>query len=104
MLYNLFDAILLPFHRRYPLADAYTCLAFCTCLLGMEDISSIRMLEERLAPHLIYEGDLRSIIPYDKTIAAEAEESAYFERRGRMAAVRDFFALCRGLWARRASL
>ena len=70
----------------------------------MEDISSIHMLEERLASHLIYEGDLRSIIPYDKTIAAEAEESAYFERRGRMAAVRDFFALCRGLWARRASL
>lgn len=104
MLYNLFDAILLPFHRRYPLADAYTCLAFCTYLLGMGDISSIHMLEERLAPHLIYEGDLRSIIPYDKTTAAEAEERAYFERRGRIAAVRDFFALCRGLWARRAGL
>ena len=68
----------------------------------MEDVSSIGALEERLAPHLIYEGDLRSVIPYDKAVAAEAEERAYFERRGRIAAVRDFFALCGGLWARRA--
>ena len=102
MLYNLLDAILLPFHKRYPLADAYTCLAFSAYLLGMEDVSSIGALEERLAPHLIYEGDLRSVIPYDKTVAAEAEERTYFERRGRIAAVRDFFALCGGLWARRA--
>ena len=77
-------------------------MAFSAYLLGMEDVSSIGALEERLAPHLIYEGDLRSVIPYDKTGAAEAEERAYFDRRGRIAAVRDFFALCGGLWARRA--
>lgn len=102
MLYNLFDALLLPFHRRYPLADAYTCLAFSAYLLGMEDLGSIGALEERLAPHLMYEGGLRAVIPYDKTIAAEAEEHAYFERCGRVAAIRDFFALCSGLWTRRA--
>lgn len=102
MLYNLPDAMLLPFGRRFSLTDSYTCLAFAESLLDMGKFQSIDALEKHLAPYVVYEGSLRAMLPPEWCAPRSIAELAYFEREGRIAAMHDFFVLCRGLWTRRA--
>lgn len=98
MLYNLYDALALPLHRRVRLRDAYTCLDFAAFLLDM-DVASIGALEEALAGTCVYEGSLRALLA-QKDVQLSPENDDYFVRRGFRAAVRDFLALQTRLWRR----
>ena len=99
MLYNLYDALALPFHRRVRLRDAYTCVDFAAFLLDMDDeVSSIGEFEQRLNPYCVYEGSLMEYIAANET--ASPEDDDYFVRRGLVAAARDLIALQTRLWRR----
>ena len=61
LIYNSFGAIATALNLSFPVAGAYTCLEFANAVLE-EHHQTIRHLNERLNPHLIFEGDLRTLI------------------------------------------
>lgn len=99
MLYNLYDAIALPFKRRLRLRDAYTCVDFAAFLLGMDtEVNSIGALEQKLSDRCVYEGSFKKYL--ETAGIAEPESDDYFVRRGPKAAAHDFFVLQTKLWRR----
>lgn len=99
LIYNLFDALVLPFGRRYRLKDAYTCVSFTAYAIGMDETKNIGDLENRLSAGVIYEGGLKQLI--QKYSLTPPENDTYYERRGIFAATRDFGRLFGRLWQRR---
>lgn len=100
MLYNLYDALALPFRRRVRMRDAYTCVDFAAFLLGMDArVDSIGALEQELADCCIYEGSLQAFLA-EKCVPHSPEDDDYFVRRGILAAMGDFITLQTRLWRR----
>ncbi len=99
MIYNLFDAAVLPLGKRYRLKDAYTCVSFTSYIIGMDDVADIGDLESRLDDYAIYEGGLKRI--FEERGISEPENDDYFERHGSIAAARDLKTLVKRLLARR---
>ncbi len=99
MLYNLYDALLLPLGRRARMPDAFTCVGFAAYLTGMDEVRDIGDLEARLKDCTVYEGSLRALV--DRFDPPLPENDDYYERRGLIAAARDFFTLNAKLRRRR---
>lgn len=92
MLYNLFDALVLPFGRRVRMRDAYTCVDFAAYLLGIDaENANIGSLEARLEDCCVYEGSLRELIAMNGVTPPFDDD--YYVRRGLAAAARDLFVL-----------
>lgn len=98
MIYNLFDAAVLPFGKRYRLKDAYTCVSFTSYVIGMDDVADIGDLEARLE-NKVFEGGLNELI--EKYSLTTPEGDCYYERRGLIAAACDFCMLVKRLMLRR---
>lgn len=101
MLYNLYDALLLPFGHRVRMQDAYTCVGFAAYLLNMEDVTDIGDLEKRLEDATVYDGSLMELI--ERCRPAMPEPDDYFVRRGLRAAAADLHMLNKRLRQRRRS-
>lgn len=92
MLYNLFDALVLPFGKRLRMRDAYTCVDFAAYLLGIEtENADIGTLEARLDGSCIYEGSLRELVASSGAVLPDDDD--YYVRRGPAAAARDLYVL-----------
>ena len=83
MIYNLFDAAVLPFGKRYRLKDAYTCVSFASYVLGMDDVKDIGDLENRLSRNTVFEGGLNELIAKHGLTPPEGDR--YYERRATFA-------------------
>ncbi len=99
MIYNLFDAAVLPLGKRYRLKDAYTCVSFTSYVIGMDDVADIGDLESRLSDYAVYEGGLKQV--FEEHGVSEPEKDDYFEKHGHIAAARDLRTLVKRLLARR---
>ena len=76
LIYNTIGALLAPMHLRLRVNGAYTCLEFACCILNLR-CSTLQQLEEALMPHLIYDGDLRDLLPQPGQ-----SNDKFFTRRG----------------------
>lgn len=76
LIYNTFGALTTPIGLRIPISGAYTCLEFADAILD-ETHSSIRALEIHHRAQLIYEGDLRDLVP-----DSGCRNDRFFCRRG----------------------
>jgi len=83
LIYNSFGAIATALNLSFPVRSAYTCLEFANAVLE-EQHRTIRHLNERLDPHLIFEGDLHSLV--DDNGSRQAD---YFRHRNPMTALRE---------------
>lgn len=99
LIYNLFDAMALPFGKRYRLKDAYTCVSFASYVLGMDDVKDIGDLENRLSRNTVFDGGLNELIAKHGLTPPEGDR--YYERRGLIAAARDLCTLVKRLMLRR---
>ena len=61
---------------RWHIPGCHTCLSFASHVLGQR-FTSLQALEKYLAPHQIYKGDLRKLVPDSGN-----RSDAYFCRRG----------------------
>lgn len=91
LIYNLFDAIVLPFGKRCRLRDAYTCVSFASYVIGMDDIRNIGELEKRLSEYTVYEGGLNELI--EKYSITPPENDDYYDRKGLIVATKDLMLL-----------
>lgn len=90
LIYNSFGAVATALNLSFPVRSAYTCLEFANAVLEAHH-PSIRCLNEHLNPHLLFEGDLQSLVsdsgsrdldyfrPRD-LLTATAETAAHFTR------------------------
>ena len=76
MVYNTLSALFTPVGIQFSIPGAYTCLQFANMVLGTSH-RSIKALDSRHQSQLIFEGDLRRIVP-DSGIRCDR----YFIRRG----------------------
>lgn len=76
LIYNTFGALITPIGLHVPISGAYTCLEFADTVLE-ESHCSIRSLDTCHQSQLIYEGDLRNLVP-DTGI----RNDRFFRRRG----------------------
>ena len=83
LIYNSFGAIATALNLAFPVRSAYTCLEFANAVL-QEHHQTIRHLNDRLTPHLIFEGDLHSLVA-----DSGSRKSDYFRRRSLIAATRE---------------
>lgn len=83
LIYNSFGAIATALNLSFPVHSAYTCLEFANAVLE-EQHRTIRHLNERLDPHLIFEGDLRELVS-----DSGRRESDYFRSRDALTALRE---------------
>lgn len=83
LIYNTFGALASGLDMRFPVAGAYTCLEFANAVLE-EEHGTIRQLADRLQPCLIYDGDLRALIPCREVCTGD-----YFVPRSHTAAVTE---------------
>lgn len=73
-IYNSFSAAYSILNKKHQAKDAFTCIGFVSWILN-EPVDTIIELEERLRPHIIFEGDLRSY-PY----ARQTPKDSYFDK------------------------
>ena len=76
LIYNTLGALATPIGLQVPISGAYTCLEFADTVLN-ESHGSIRSLDFCHRSQLIYEGDLRDLVP-DTGI----RNDRFFRRRG----------------------
>lgn len=62
LIYNTFGALASTLMLSFPVPGAYTCLEFADAVLE-ESCVTIRQLDRLLEPHLIYEGELKEVLP-----------------------------------------
>lgn len=84
--YNLFSAAVALFHRKWLISNAFTCVEFCTYVLGMvtdkidtNRFYSVEGLLDVFKENSIYEGEFNF---------AGAEDKEYKKHHGRRAAVK----------------
>lgn len=65
-IYNFFSAAGSLMGKRVKIEKCYTCVEFVASMIGYEDISSIRQLEERLAGMEIYTGEFEAACTNEK--------------------------------------
>lgn len=61
LLYNTFDVLAAAVGGRFAVPNAYTCLGFACAVLELP-FTTIKEMDEHLAPHLCYEGDLGKLV------------------------------------------
>ncbi len=88
MIYNHFDALATTVGRSVNITDAYTCLGFAGLVLGRR-FRNIRDLDNCLAEHLMYSGNMGDVLP-----DSGSREEEYFTR---MRIVPGTWATLRGL-------
>ena len=99
MIYNLLDALYLPFGRRKRICDAHTCVSFAAHMLGMEHVGAVIDMENALAGRELYGGSLREYL--GGTYGDEdLRRDEYFVRRGFWGAARDTASQMRRLYYR----
>ena len=99
MIYNLLDALYLPFGRRKRISDAHTCVSFAAHMLCMEHIGAVIDIENALKGKEIYCGSLREYLggTYSED---DLRRDEYFVRRGFWGAARDTASQMRRLYYR----
>ena len=99
MIYNLLDALYLPFGRRKRITDAHTCVSFAAHMLNMEQLNAVIDMENALRGREIYCGSLREYL--GETYGEEdLRRDEYFVRRGFWGAARDTASHVRMLYSR----
>jgi len=76
MIYNTLNAVLSLWNKKIDARNTYTCLEFVTHLLHMENVMSIRQLEQSLDQYLIYQGSLKKIARMEQYF-----EDEFFQKR-----------------------
>ncbi len=99
MIYNLLDALYLPFGRRKRIYDAHTCVSFAAHMLNMEQIGAVIDMEKALAGKDVYCGSFRAYLGGTYT-EEELRRDEYFVRRGFFGAARDTASHMRRLYYR----
>ncbi len=61
LLYNTFDILAAAVGGKLTVPNAYTCLGFACAVLELP-FTTIKEMDEYLAPHLCYEGDLGNLV------------------------------------------
>lgn len=61
LLYNTFDILAAAVGGKLAVPNAYTCLGFACAVLELP-FTTIKEMDEYLAPHLVYEGDLGQLV------------------------------------------
>ena len=75
LIYNSLGALFTGCHLRCPVPGAYTCLEFAGSILG-RPFTSIKALEDALAPLEIYHGDLFELLEHTTD-----QKGSYFQKR-----------------------
>lgn len=99
MIYNLLDALYLPFGRRKRIEDAHTCVSFAAHMLNMEYVGAVIDMERALSGKEIYCGSLRAYLGASYS-EADLRRDEYFVRRGFWGAARDTASQMRRLYHR----
>ena len=99
MIYNLIDALYLPFGRRKRIEDAHTCVSFAAHMLKLEPIGAVIDMENALKGKEIYCGMLREYLG-DTYSEEDLRRDEYFVRRGFIGAARDTASQVRRLYYR----
>ncbi|MCE5235474.1 MAG: hypothetical protein LLF87_05410 [Eubacteriales bacterium] len=99
MIYNLLDALFLPFGKRKRISDAHTCVSFAAHMLDMEGVNAVIDMERALRGKEIYCG---SLLRYLGGTYGEEDlrRDEYFVRRGFWGAARDTASQMKRLYYR----
>jgi hypothetical protein len=99
IIYNLLDALYLPFGKRKQIEDAHTCVSFAAHMLNLETIGAVIDMENALKGKEIYCGMLREYLG-DTYSEEDQRRDEYFVRRGFIGAARDTASHMRRLYYR----
>lgn len=91
LLYNLFDAIMLPIGRRIRIRRAYTCVSFGAFVLGYDDVGDIAAFENRIGQYAVYEGSYKDLV--EKYGLKDLPEDNFYKPLPFFTAIKDFFIL-----------
>ena len=87
LIYNSIDAVSASLLRRsVHIRDCYTCISFCSYLLGLRNIFSISDLEKKLQSDIVFVGDYKNYVK-----VSDSYDSSYFDPVGPVKVVKVTF-------------